>query len=101
MSGIKDPPLVPGRECGGCSECCVAMTIDVPDLWKLSGVRCHNLLPTHRRVARVDNKLRPAVRARDKEGVLHWLRTAWDGGRMAPSEEVRRSGPPTAPTNLD
>jgi hypothetical protein len=195
MSDMKDPPLVPGRACDGCSECCIIMTIDAPELRKLSGERCHNLLPTNRcglyetrpngcrtffcgwrmlkwvktelrpdisgvmvtlspsdepgrqgatdvfftllrhealeseglaesvaaavasgaavfirvpglpghtfAVVRVDKKLRPAVRARDKEGVLHWLRTAWDGGRQAPSEEIRLSGPHTPPTSQD
>ncbi len=37
-------PLVPGRECGTCNVCCVALTINEPPLLqKVQGVRCrHN-----------------------------------------------------------
>ena len=36
-------PLVPGRECGSCNVCCVALTIRDPDLQKAQGIRCvHN-----------------------------------------------------------
>ena len=37
-------PLVSGRECGECNVCCVALTIDDPDLRKVQGVRCKNAL---------------------------------------------------------
>ena len=38
------PPLVPGRECGSCNVCCVALTINEPQLLqKVQGIRCkHN-----------------------------------------------------------
>ncbi len=37
--------LVPGRECGGCNVCCIALTIDDPVLRKVQGVRCANARP--------------------------------------------------------
>ena len=37
--------LVPGRECGTCNVCCVALTIDDPELRKPQGYRCKNTLP--------------------------------------------------------
>src|ERR1700742_4398768 len=41
----SDADLVPGRACGGCNVCCVALTIDEPALQKLQGYRCKNTLP--------------------------------------------------------
>lgn len=38
-------PLLPGRACGECDVCCVALTIDDPALRKPQGVRCPNLAP--------------------------------------------------------
>ncbi len=38
-------PLVPGRTCGTCDVCCVALTIKEPELQKPQGYRCHNLVP--------------------------------------------------------
>lgn len=35
-----DPELVAGRTCGSCNVCCVALTIDDPELQKLQGYRC-------------------------------------------------------------
>jgi hypothetical protein len=200
MSDETGPPLVPGRECGGCDVCCVHMTIDEPELRKPLGIRCHNLLPPDNRcgiyesrpntcrrffcgwrlfkwvktslrpdisgvlvtvtygdktgqggvtggatgtmftllreealeaeglaesvaaivasgaevriripgppgptraILRVEKILRPAVLNRDKEGVLHWLRKAWDEGRIPKPEEIELSGPPSAPTSPD
>ena len=37
--------LVPGRECGTCNACCVALTINEPALQKAQGYRCRNLRP--------------------------------------------------------
>ncbi len=34
--------LVPGRSCGSCNVCCVALTIDDPALRKAQGFRCRN-----------------------------------------------------------
>ena len=34
--------LVPGRECGGCTVCCVAPNIDKPEIQKVSGARCRH-----------------------------------------------------------
>ena len=34
--------LVPGRECGGCTVCCVALNIDKPEIQKASGVACRH-----------------------------------------------------------
>ena len=34
--------LVPGRECGGCTACCVALAIAVEDLKKMPGVPCQH-----------------------------------------------------------
>jgi hypothetical protein len=200
----KNPPLVPGRECGGCDICCVHLTIDEPELRKPLGERCHNLLPSINRcaiyesrpqtcrgffcgwrslrwvkpglrpdisgvlitltyhdkageilhakdfdkiastgvsfillrqdaleseglaesvaaavssgtqvhicissspgptpaVVRVDGALKSAVLARDKAGVLNWLRKAWDMGSTAKSEETELSAP-CAPTGRD
>jgi Fe-S-cluster containining protein len=39
--------LVAGRTCGSCNVCCIALTIDDPQLQKLQGHRCRN--------ARTDN----------------------------------------------
>ena len=45
----QTPPLkielVPGRECGDCNVCCVALTIEDKDLQKPQGYRCKNTLP--------------------------------------------------------
>lgn len=76
--------LVPGRECGACNVCCVALTIDDPALRKPQGYRCPNTTPDHgcriydsrpdtcrtffcgwRRLAWVRDGLRP-----DRSGVL-------------------------------
>ena len=38
----EDPHLVPGRACGSCNACCVALTIDDPELQKLQGHRCRH-----------------------------------------------------------
>jgi hypothetical protein len=35
--------LVPGRECGGCTVCCIDLHINTLGLRKLGGVRCPNL----------------------------------------------------------
>jgi len=40
--------LIPGRECGDCNVCCVALTIDDPELRKPQGYRCRNTLPDKR-----------------------------------------------------
>ena len=37
--------LVAGRECGSCNVCCVAFTVDEPELQKLPGYHCHNCQP--------------------------------------------------------
>src|SRR5437016_865269 len=34
--------LVPGRECGTCNVCCVAPSIDKPDIQKAAGAVCRN-----------------------------------------------------------
>ncbi len=36
---------IPGRECGSCNVCCVALTIDDPELQKVQGYRCPNATP--------------------------------------------------------
>ena len=36
------PELVPGRACGSCNVCCVALTIDDPALQKVQGYRCRH-----------------------------------------------------------
>jgi hypothetical protein len=41
----EDPHLVPGRSCGSCNACCVALTIDDPALRKLQGHRCRHAAP--------------------------------------------------------
>jgi hypothetical protein len=40
-----EPELVAGRECGSCNVCCVALTINDPELQKLQGHRCRNARP--------------------------------------------------------
>ena len=35
--------LIPGRDCGGCTVCCVYPTINKPEIQKLSGARCRHL----------------------------------------------------------
>jgi Fe-S-cluster containining protein len=42
-----EPDLLPGRSCGECNVCCVALTIDDPALQKPQGYRCRNSLPDH------------------------------------------------------
>lgn len=37
-----DPQLVAGRECGACNVCCIALTIDDPELQKVQGYRCRH-----------------------------------------------------------
>ena len=43
-----DTQLVPGRECGSCNVCCVALTINEPALQKAQGYRCRNARPDNR-----------------------------------------------------
>ena len=38
--------LIPGRDCGGCTVCCVFPTINKPEIQKLSGARCRHCLST-------------------------------------------------------
>jgi len=38
-------PLVPGRECGSCSACCVSLRINTKALIKPADVECKNLTP--------------------------------------------------------
>jgi Fe-S-cluster containining protein len=40
-----EPQLIAGRTCGSCNVCCVALTINDPELQKAQGYRCHNALP--------------------------------------------------------
>ena len=42
--GSVEPNLVAGRTCGSCNACCVALTIDDPELRKPQGYRCRNAL---------------------------------------------------------
>lgn len=44
MSGLESK-LIPGRECGSCSACCVTLRIEEPTLKKLADVPCPKLLP--------------------------------------------------------
>ena len=37
-----EPALLAGRACGSCNVCCVALTIDDPELQKVQGYRCQN-----------------------------------------------------------
>ena len=39
-----DEPLVQGRECGGCTACCVHLRIDTPELQKQADIACTNLI---------------------------------------------------------
>jgi len=48
LASSPAPPLVPGRDCGDCNVCCIALTIDDPGLHKVQGVRCANALPDNR-----------------------------------------------------
>ena len=34
--------LIPGRDCGGCTVCCVFPSINKPEIQKLSGARCRH-----------------------------------------------------------
>ena len=40
--------VLPGRECGSCNACCIALTIDEPELQKPQGYRCKNAQPDNR-----------------------------------------------------
>jgi hypothetical protein len=48
MPLISQMPLVPGRDCGSCSVCCVALTVNDGGLFKPQGHRCPNLTATDR-----------------------------------------------------
>jgi len=37
---VASAGLVPGRECGDCTVCCIVPTIDDPDIQKKPGLRC-------------------------------------------------------------
>ena len=37
--------VLPGRDCGSCNVCCVALTIDEASLKKPQGYRCKNAQP--------------------------------------------------------
>jgi hypothetical protein len=39
---VAEAELIPGRECGDCNVCCVALTIDDAELRKPQGYRCRN-----------------------------------------------------------
>jgi len=39
--------LIAGRDCGSCNVCCVALTIDDPELHKPQGYRCRNTQRDH------------------------------------------------------
>ncbi len=41
----EELPLVAGRTCGTCNVCCIALTIDDPELQKLQGHRCRHAQP--------------------------------------------------------
>ena len=43
MSLISQMPLVPGRDCGTCHACCIALTVNDGGLFKPQGTRCPNL----------------------------------------------------------
>ena len=47
MPDQPDPAhaLVPGRACGSCNVCCIALTINEPGLQKPQGYRCRNAAP--------------------------------------------------------
>lgn len=38
--------LIENRECGACTVCCVNLTINDPELQKLPGVKCKNMVKT-------------------------------------------------------
>jgi len=38
--------LIPGRDCGGCTVCCVFPTINKPEIQKQSGARCRHCRET-------------------------------------------------------
>jgi hypothetical protein len=42
MTTETEQALVPGRTCGTCNVCCIALTIDEPALRKPQGFRCRN-----------------------------------------------------------
>ena len=80
---------LPGRDCGSCNVCCVALTIDDPELRKVQGFRCHNaqpdnscaIYPTRPRTCRTFNCgwrllkwVRDGLRP-DRSGVLFRLHT--------------------------
>jgi hypothetical protein len=44
MTGETAESLIHGRECGSCQMCCIALTIDKPDIQKMPGSACcHSL----------------------------------------------------------
>ena len=96
-----DLPLVAGRTCGSCNVCCVALTIDDPELQKAQGYRCRHARRDNscgiyatrpdtcrtfhcgwRRLKWVRENLRP-----DTSGVLVQLQ-----GEISPTDGTRRLG---------
>jgi Fe-S-cluster containining protein len=45
--GAVESQLIAGRDCGSCNVCCVALTIDDPELQKPQGYRCRNTQRDH------------------------------------------------------
>jgi hypothetical protein len=43
---VDDRNLLPGRECGSCTVCCVVLAIDDPALTKSAGTACQNCTGT-------------------------------------------------------
>lgn len=39
-------PVLPERDCGGCTACCVTLKVDTPDFAKPAGTPCAKLTPT-------------------------------------------------------
>jgi hypothetical protein len=45
VSQFLNADLVPGRDCGACTECCKVLTVETPDIRKVQGVLCEHCTP--------------------------------------------------------
>lgn len=88
-----DAQVIADRECGSCNACCISLTIDDPELYKVQGYRCPNLTaqsgcgiyPTRPHTCRTFQCgwrllkwVKPTLRP-DKSGVLIRIKSGADG----------------------
>lgn len=70
MPSDPQADLIPGRECGECTVCCVAPTIDLPEFKKPQGLACPHCLQASCGIYAT----RPPV---CRTFYCHWRRAGW------------------------